>query len=124
MKKPLKSILTLGIFLLLTHAYSQGTGAKEPLKKTSAAVGNSVAIELKNLSEKSVTIFAGRKDELKTPEAKQKVYGGLSTNTIYASINEVVCIINGQGKPSSCTTVKTGVTEMEVNSAGTVINGK
>lgn len=110
------------MLLMLTHVYGQGSGAKEPLKK--ATIGNSVAIELKNLSEKSVSIFVGRRDELKNPEPKQKAYGGLSTNTIYASINEVVCIIGDQGKPTSCTNVKTGITEMEVNSAGNVITGK
>jgi hypothetical protein len=122
MKSTLKAIFTMSILLMLTNAFCQGTGANAPMKK--AAIGNSVAIELKNLCEKDVRIFAGRRDELKNPKSKEKVYGGLSTNTIYASVNEVVCIINDQGKPTSCTNVKTGVTEVEVNKSGTVITGK
>lgn len=122
MKRTLKAIFTAGILLLLSNTYGQGTGANAPMKK--AAIGNSVAIELKNLCEKDVRIFAGRRDELKNPKPKEKVFGGLSTNTIYASVNEIVCIINTQGKPTACTNVKAGITEIEVNSPGTVITGK
>jgi hypothetical protein len=124
MKRAFKAILTISILLMLNTAYSQGTGAKQPVKRTAPAIGNSVAIELKNLCEKSVTIFAGRRADLKAPKAKQKVYGGLSTNTLYVSVNEVVCIINAQEKPTSCVDVKAGKAQMEVNTAGTVITTK
>ena len=123
MKRAPKTIFTLGILLMLSSSYAQ-TGAKQPVKRTTPAIGHAVAVELKNLSEKSVTIFAGRRDELKNPKAKQKVYGGLSTNTLYVSVNEVVCIISPQEKPGSCANVKTGTTKMEVNAAGTVITAK
>ena len=123
MNSTLKAIFTVSILLLLGNAYSQGTGGKEPVKKSSAA-NNSVAIELKNLCERNVTIFAGPKTELKNTKAKQKVYGGLSTNTVYVSINEVVCIIDAAGKPTSCADAHQGVTKMTVNQSGTVITGK
>ena len=123
MNTTIKTIFTIGILLSLGNVYSQGTGPKEPVKKSSAA-NNSVAIELKNLGEKNVTIFAGPKTELKNTKAKQKVYGGLSTNTVYVSINEVVCIIDAVGKPTSCADAHQGVTKMTVNQSGTAITGK
>jgi hypothetical protein len=123
MKTILKAIFSVVVLLMLGQAYGQGSKAKEPVKQTTRS-NTSIAIQLKNRCEKDVIIFVGRRDELKNPKAKQKVYGGLSTNTIYASINEVVCIITPQEKATSCTNVKAGITEMEVNSSGTVITSK
>lgn len=126
MKSVLKGLFTIGILLSLGNVYSQKAGngtLKTPVKESGAA-GNAVAIELKNLSEKNVTIFVGPKTEIKNTKAKQKVYGGLSTNTIYVSINEVVCIISTDGKATSCADVHQGVTKMEVNKSGMVINGR
>ncbi len=123
MKKNIKVALTIGILLVLGNVYSQGAGSKEAIKKGNT-VNNSVAIELKNTGEHNVTIFAGPKTELKNTKAKQKVYGGLSTNTVYVSINEVVCIIDAAGQATSCADAHQGVTKMEVNKSGTVITAK
>jgi len=124
MKTTFKSIFTVCMLLILCSAYSQGKTTKTAPKKAAPAIGKSVAVQLKNLCEKDVIVFVGQRADLKNPKPKQKVYGGLSTNTVYASINEVVCILNEQEKPVSCINVKPGVAKMEVNSSGTVITAK
>lgn len=124
MKIPFKAIFTVCLLLILCNAYSQGKTSKTATKKTAPAIGKSVSVQLKNLCEKQVIIFVGQRADLKNPKPKQKVYGGLSTNTVYARVNEVVCILNEQEKPVSCINVKAVATKMDVNSAGTVITGK
>lgn len=69
-------------------------------------------------------IFAGAKTELKNPKTNEKTLGGLSKNTLYVKTTNVVCIINSQGKPTSCADIKDGMTTAEINSAGTVITAK
>jgi hypothetical protein len=54
----------------------------------------------------------------------QKTYAGLSTTTLYTSVNEVVCIMNATGAVVVCTDVKAGVTEIEIDASGSGINGK
>ena len=105
---------------------AQTTAAKKGKPKTSTTAkatveGKPVTLSLKNNSEANVSIFAGKREDLKKPQLKN--YGGLSKNTIYIKENDVVCIISA-GKPLSCVDIKPGTTALEINSSGTVISKK
>ena len=67
-------------------------------------------------------IFAGPKEDMKDL-MKRKTVGGLSTNKMFLRVNEVVCIIKGE-KTVACGIVKTGTTQMEINSSATAIEVK
>ncbi len=97
---------------------------KRPVKMCVGSSGTTVAMGLKNLCQKPVIIYAGPKDELTNPGPREKVYEGLSTNTIYVSINEVVCIMHESGKPVACVDVMAGEAEMEIDGSGTAISTK
>lgn len=92
-------------------------------KKASPVVpGKEVTVTLKNLSEGTIAIFAGPKDELKNL-TKKKTVGGLSKNTLYVRVNEVVCILNGE-KTVSCASIQANTTALEINSSGNAIVAK
>ena len=127
MKASLKSTLIAIVSLSLLHVNAQTSSnnvSKPMIKRSMTSSGTSVAIGLKNLSDKSVTIYAGPKEDLEKPEARQKVYEARGTNTIYVSINEVVCIMHEGGKPISCADVVPGAAEMEIDGAGNSITVK
>jgi len=124
---PLKTTITIALCLALVSANCQATHArtfKSPTIKTTAVTGESVVLGLNNLSGKPVTLFTGPKSELSNPESREKSYESLSTNTIYASVNEVVCIVNTKGKTISCADIVSGVSELEISKSGTVIKAK
>jgi len=107
-----------------TKAVSTGKQSA-PIKKTAAAVSNKqISITIKNSSEKSVSIFAGSKTEIKNPKTKTKSFGGLSKNTVYVKISDVVCLMNAQEKPTACTDIKATTTVVEINSSANGISGK
>ena len=117
-----KVILTvLAILTITLPAQSQAT-MKTPVAKTTGG-GKAIAVAIQNLSSKEVIVFAGPKDEVSKPEARQKTYAGLSTNTLYVSINEQVCIVN-TGKAESCITVSPEISKLVINNAGTSISKK
>jgi len=92
-------------------------------KKASPTVpGKEVTVTLKNLSEGTIAIFAGPKEELKNTLNKKTV-GGLSKNTLYVRVNEVVCILDGE-KTVSCAVVKESTTLLAINSSGKGITAK
>jgi hypothetical protein len=122
MKSVIKAMLTTAILLAVVNVYSQA-GAKRVSKSTTTP-GTSVALSLKNMSDNKVTIFAGPRDELSNPKTRQKVYEGQSTNTVYASVNEVVCILGADGKPVSCIDVMPNAEELEVDNSGTKISSR
>ncbi len=117
-----KVILTsIAILAITLHAHSQ-TSMKTPIAKATGG-GKAIAVAIQNLSSKEVIVFAGPKDEVSKPEARQKSYAGLSTNTLYVSINEQVCIVSN-GKAESCITVSPEISKLVINNAGTAINKK
>ncbi|HLP51863.1 MAG TPA: hypothetical protein VK154_13335 [Chitinophagales bacterium] len=102
-----------------TQKSTSKTAAKKPVATT---YGKEVQVSLKNLSEGSIAIFAGPKEDLQNT-MKRKSVGGLSTNTLHVRINEVVCIVNGP-KTVSCASVKADNTQLEINISGTAITVK
>ena len=124
MKILLKSTFIVVISLAVLNGYGQINLNNHMCKTTTNSSGTAVAIGLKNLSEKPVIIFAGPKAELNKPEARQKVYQGSSTNTLYVSTSEVVCIMPQSGKPIACVDVMAGSAEMEIDKSGTIITLK
>ncbi len=101
---------------------SKTTKAKPAPKKAAPTVeGKAIKVTLKSLAEADISIFAGKKEDLKTGQLKN--FGGLSTNTLYIKENDVVCIMKDK-KPVSCADVKPGTTALEVNSSGNVITKK
>ena len=130
--------ITLTVTLLafsFTNCVAQTTNKKQTTKhsvkpKTTTtpkqsslnAIGKEVTVTLKNLSEGTISIFAGPKEELKNI-IKKRTVGGLSTNKLYLRVNEVVCILNGE-KTVSCASIKANTTLLEINSSGNGITGK
>ena len=105
---------------------AQSTASKKSKPKTSVAPkatveGKAVTLSLKNNCEANVSVFAGKREDLKNPQLKN--YGGLSKNTVFIKENDVVCIIKG-GKPLSCADIKPGTASLAINSSGTVISKK
>lgn len=81
-----------------------------------------VVIVIKNNSENKISVFAGPKEGIREP--KLNIYGGLSTNKVYVREGDVVCIMNDEKKPKSCTVVKPGVEQIEVNTSATTLAAK
>jgi hypothetical protein len=81
-----------------------------------------VTILLKNVSEKKIVIFAGAKEDIRSPRIQE--YGGMSSNKLYLKENEVVCLMTVEKKPMSCAVIKPGVATVEVNSSASVIVSK
>ena len=117
----IKSTLTVVACLSVVQLCAQAKDNFSDQYLAYRSSGNSEVIRLKNNSDKPVIIFAGPKDELSNPKPRQKAYEAHSTNTIYVSMNEVVCIINEDEKPVSCEDVKAGIVEMEVTANGNKI---
>ena len=122
MNAHIKMLLTaITVIAIGIPANSQGN-VKPPVAKAMTN-GKAIAVAIQNLSSKEVIVFAGPKDEESNPAARQKTYAGLSTNTLYVSINEQVCIINN-GKTASCITVSPEISKLVINAAGTAISKK
>jgi translation initiation factor IF-2 len=99
------------------------TKSKTTAKKTApAAYGKEIQVTLKNMAEGSVAIFAGPKEDLRET-TKRKTVGGLSKNTLYVRVNEVVCIVKGD-KTVSCAAIKATTTQLEINSSANQITVK
>jgi hypothetical protein len=125
MKTALRPMLTVAICMALISVYGQHKIKVVEWQEGSRGMptsGTSVAISLKNLSNNKVTVFVGPKGDLANPKARQKVYESQSSNTIYASVNEEVCIIGTDEKPISCVDVLTGTEKLEIDATGTVIS--
>jgi len=134
MKPLLKIVLSLVLLsFAFTNSYAQTTVKKKTTtttkpkttttaKKPSPVVGKEVTVTLKNLSEGTIAIFAGPKDELKNL-AKKRTVGGLSKNVLYVHVNEVVCILNGE-KTVSCVSIQVNTNLLEINSSGNGITAK
>ena len=135
MKHLTKIILSLALLSFAFHNAEAQTGLKKkptatskskttaaPKKAAPVAIGKDVTVTLKNLSEGTIAIFAGPKDELKNT-LKKKTVGGLSKNTLYLHVNEVVCILNAD-KIVSCVAIQGTTTFLEINSSGNIITAK
>ena len=122
-----KYIIAIIFFaLIFSGAIAQSTASKPPKtssgkKAVPAKEGKEINVSLKNNAEADVSIFAGKKEDLKKPAVK--TFGGLSKNTLYIRENDVVCIMKDK-KPVSCVDAKPGTTSVEVNSSGNVITKK
>ena len=123
MKSVIKAMLTAAILLAILNVSAQAGGGKR-ISKPTGAPGTSVAMSLKNLSDNKVTIFAGPREELSNPKTRQKAFEGQSTNTVYASVSEVVCILGRDEKPISCVDVMPNAEELEIDNTGTTISVK
>ena len=123
MKSVIKAKLTTVILLSVMIVYGQAGGAKK-ISKSNSSPGTSVGLSLKNLSDKKVTVFAGPRNELASPKTRERVYDGQSINTVYASVNEVVCILSTDDKPISCIDVMPNAEELEIDNSGTNISVK
>lgn len=124
-----KLIFSAIVICWLAMAFAQTTTKKPSSSKSKTTTktrptvpGKDITITLKNLSEGSVQVFAGPKEELKN-NLKKKTVGGLSKNTLYLHVNEIVCILNG-GKTVSCATITGSATLLEINNSGNVITVK
>ena len=96
---------------------------KKPVKKSPPAPSKPVTITLKNMSERSIPIYAGSKEGLKN--IKVKTIGGSSKNTLYLKTNDVVCILSSDGKKTvDCKDVILTTTVIEINSSGREISSK
>ncbi len=94
-------------------------------KKQAAPVSNKqITVTVKNLAEKSVVVFAGPKVEIKNPKPRLKTLGGLSKNTVYVKVSDVVCLMNVQDKPTACTDIKLTTTLVEINASANGITAK
>lgn len=130
--KQLTTCLTLIIcvFLLSPSVQAQTTKAKTtttkkqttsskskvPAKKTGApVVTKEVTVILHNESEGTVSVFAGHKEDLKTP--KLTIVGGKSDNRLYLKTNDVVCIIS-KGKTVACASIKATTTKLSISLSG------
>ena len=134
MKVLSKSMLcTLFAAFSCLYAEAQTSGTKSTKAKTTTKTtakpapkptveGKAVTIPIKSNAEANVSIFAGKREDLKKPSLK--ILGGLSKNTLYIKENDVVCIISAEGKAVSCVDIKPGTTSLEVNSSGNVITKK
>ncbi|MCW5908569.1 MAG: hypothetical protein KIS94_11970 [Chitinophagales bacterium] len=87
-----------------------------------ASTNQERAITVKNNSEKGVAIFAGPKENIREPRVQ--TFGGLSTNKVYVSPNDVVCLMTDDKKPIACTIVKAETTVVEINTSATGVTGK
>jgi hypothetical protein len=96
--------------------------AKAITEKPTAPASTEVTLVLKNTAEKPVIIFAGQKEDIRSP--KVQTYGGLSKNTLYLQSNDIVCLMTSEPKIMACTTIKAGATSIEVNSSGNLISCK
>ncbi len=134
MKTFLRIVVSVALVsFVFVNSYAQTTVKKKTttttkpkattVKKASPTVpGKEVTVILKNLSEGTIAVFAGPKEELKNT-LKKKTVGGLSKNTLYVRVNEVVCILNGE-KTVSCAVIKESTTLLEINSSGNGITAK
>lgn len=122
--------LTL-IFVALTVSAQSAEGNKTIIPKATAItetpvtlpVGKEVIITLKNSSERPIAIFAGPKEGIREP--KVFTYGGLSSNNkLYVHENEVVCLMTVDKRPIACTSIKPGITSVEVNSSANGISSR
>lgn len=124
-----KLIFSAILICWLAMGFAQTTTKKPSASKSKTTTkakptvpGKDVTVTLKNLSEASIQVFAGPKEELKN-NLKKKTVGGLSKNTLYLHANEIVCILNGT-KTVSCASITGNTTLLEINSSGNVITVK
>ncbi|HWB64229.1 MAG TPA: hypothetical protein VG603_12005 [Chitinophagales bacterium] len=122
--------LVVGMFSVST-VYSQDEASLSPTYPPAKAVVNNptapasntdMTITLKNSAEKPVAIFAGPKEEIRDP--KLKTVGGLSKNTLYVQVNDVVCLMTDDKKPRACAVITPAVTTVEINTSATTIATK
>jgi hypothetical protein len=127
MKTEMKMILsaTLIVFTLSVHsqeiamATMPNSGETSKTSAPAPAANTELLITLKNTAVTNIYVFAGPKEDIRNP--KVETYGGLSKNTLYLQVNDVVCLMTEDLKPKACTSIKPGTTNIEVNPSGTTI---
>ena len=107
---------------LSTGGYPEARATTEKPAAPAANVGTPVTLVIKNGCEKPMVVFAGPKEEIRTP--KVQTYGGLSKNTVYLQTNDVICLMTTDYKPTACTNIKPGSTTIEINTSGNAISSK
>ena len=113
--------------LMFINVHAQETAMLNPgttgeVSKAPAGANTELQVTLKNTAATNIYVFAGPKEEIRTPRVV--TYGGYSKNTIYVKLNDVVCLMNAEVKPTACTVIKPGVNTVEVNSGGNGISSK
>ena len=130
MKTTFKLVTTLLLIcFIFSNAYSQELASLTPtnpsekeVKPTVNVNTTDVVITLRNTSEKPVPVFAGPKEGIRNP--KIKAIGGLSKNTLYLEVNDVVCLMTNEMKAVACTNIKPGISSVEINTSATTISAK
>lgn len=115
MKKMMFSVIATGFTTLMVSAQDAPAVA-------SNANNQEMVVVIKNNSENKISVFAGPKEGIREP--KLNIYGGLSTNKVYVREGDVVCIMTDDKKPKSCTVVKPGVEQIEINTSATTLAAK
>ncbi|MCS6935604.1 MAG: hypothetical protein NZM35_10715 [Chitinophagales bacterium] len=113
MKKCIVMLLFVAVVIGYTHAQAKGN-------ETASAGSNEFAVVIKNLCENRIVVFAGPKEAIRDP--KVSVFGGLSLNKVYVREGDVICLMTDESKPKSCTVVKSGLSQVEVNPSATNIS--
>ncbi len=131
MKTSIKILFMLLVSVLLTeNSFGQTTKAKPKSNSKKAtsekpkpvvAPARDITITLQNDHEGSVMVFAGHKEDLKSP--RLTAMGGLTKNKLYLQTNDVVCIVVNS-KPTACAEVKPTTVTLKINSSATQISEK
>ena len=131
MKPTAYIILTLALICTATISSSAQTVTKKPTqKKTSTSKpktvaatvpepGKEVTITLTNEGRGAVPVFAGNRIDVRNP--KLQSVGGLSKNTLYLRVNDVVCIMTPEKKMVACAEIKPSTVKLSINSSATEI---
>ena len=125
MKTVIKTIFSVALSAFMFSAHSQEVAMLNPSTgpgaevKAAPAANTEMAITLKNTATTNIYVFAGPKEGIRDP--KVQTYGGLSKNTLYLQVNDVVCLMTEEVKPKACASIKDGTTMLEVNTSGTAI---
>jgi hypothetical protein len=126
MKTVLIKLLFVSIVILFSRDLMAQTAKKQSSKgkNTSASASKSpavdVTVKLTSKCERNLLIFAGPKEQLRDPKVKE--VGGLSVNTFHLKTGNAICIMDAKKKPISCFIMTKSSSQLEINSAGTVIS--
>ena len=101
---------------LMADAGTESNPSTTEVKAPATTDAKEITLALVNDCGKHVTIFAGSKKEVY--DGKSQSIGGLSNNTLYVKEGDIVCIMEDPKNIKACFIVKTGVSKMEINTAG------
>ena len=118
-------LITAALMLTVNTSYAQTAIAETNIENPNALPeakapemisAKEVILNIKNMCEKHITIFAGSKKEVF--DGKSQTLGGMSTNNLYLKEGDVVCIMNDPKTIQACSVIKNGITKVEINKSG------